>query len=66
MAMDDKPDELSEFLVEESVDAKRKIPVGWLILFFGLILWGIYYFVTYTPSISGWSQEKAYEESVKK
>jgi len=66
MSMDDKLDELSEFLVEESVDAKRKIPIGWLILFFGLILWGIYYFVSYTPSISGWSQEKAYEESVKK
>lgn len=66
MAMDDKPDELSEFLVEESVDSKRKIPVGWLILFWGLILWGIYYFASYTPSISGWSQEKAYEESVKK
>jgi hypothetical protein len=66
MAMDEKPDELSEFLVEESVDAKRKIPLGWLILFWGLILWGIYYFVSYTPSISGWSQEKAYEESVKK
>jgi len=65
MAMDEKPDELSEFLVEESVDAKRKIPLGWLILFWGLILWGIYYFVSYTPSISGWSQEKAYEESVK-
>ena len=66
MSMDNKLDELSEFLVEESVDAKRKIPIGWLILFFGLILWGIYYFVSYTPSISGWSQEKAYEESVKK
>ena len=66
MAMDEKPDELSEFLVEESIDAKRKIPLGWLILFWGLILWGIYYFVSYTPSISGWSQEKAYEESVKK
>ena len=66
MAMDDKPDELSEFLVEESVDSKRKIPVGWLILFWALILWGIYYFASYTPSISGWSQEKAYEESVKK
>jgi len=66
MAMDEKPDELSEFLVEESVDAKRKIPIGWLILFWGLILWGIYYFASYTPSISGWSQEKAYEESVKK
>ena len=66
MAMDDKLDELREFLVEESVDAKRQIPLGWLILFWGLILWGIYYFVSYTPGISGWSQEKAYEESVKK
>jgi hypothetical protein len=66
MATDDKPDELSEFLVEESVDAKRKIPLGWLILFWGLILWGIYYFASYTPSLSGWSQEKAYEESLKK
>jgi len=66
MAEHEELDDLKEFLVEESVDAKRKIPVGWLILFWGLILWGIYYFASYTPSISGWSQEKAYEESVKK
>lgn len=66
MAGDDKLDELNEFLVEENEDAKRKIPIGWLILFWGLILWGIYYFASYTPSISGWTQEKAYEESVKK
>ncbi|HAM49269.1 MAG TPA: hypothetical protein DCP92_00695 [Nitrospiraceae bacterium] len=64
--MEEKLDELKEFLVEEGVDAKRKIPIGWLILFWGLILWGIYYFVAYTPSISGWSQQKAYEESIKK
>ena len=66
MAEHEELDDLKEFLVEESVDAKRKIPVGWLILFWALILWGIYYFASYTPSISGWSQEKAYEESVKK
>lgn len=66
MAGHEELDELKEFMVEESVDAKRKIPVGWLILFWGLILWGIYYFAAYSPSISGWSQEKAYEESVKK
>ncbi|HET6516183.1 MAG TPA: cbb3-type cytochrome c oxidase N-terminal domain-containing protein [Thermodesulfovibrionales bacterium] len=64
--MAEELDSLKEFLVEESVDAKRKIPIGWLILFWGLILWGIYYFVSYTPAISGWSQQKAYEESVKK
>jgi len=66
MAEHEELDDLKEFLVEESVDAKRKIPVGWLILFWALILWGIYYFASHTPSISGWSQEKAYEESVKK
>ena len=64
--MEEKLDELKEFLVEEGVDAKRKIPIGWQILFWGLILWGIYYFIAYTPAISGWSQQKAYEESVKK
>ena len=66
MAGDEKLDELREFVVEESVDAKRKIPIGWLILFWGLILWGIFYFAAYSPFISGWTQEKAYEESVKK
>jgi hypothetical protein len=50
----------------EAKDTSRKLPVGWLILFWGLIIWGIFYFVSYTPAISGWSQDKAYEESVNK
>lgn len=50
----------------EAKETSRKLPLGWLILFWGLIIWGIYYFAAYTPSISGWSQEKAYEESIKK
>ena len=57
-----------EFDNIEDFEAKgtaRKLPVGWLFLFWGLIIWGIYYFVSYTPEISGWSQEKAYEESLK-
>ena len=66
MAGHEDLDELKEFLVEESVDAKRKLPLGWVILFWGLILWGIYYFIAYTPAISGWSQGKAFEESLKK
>ncbi len=57
-------DDLKEFETEETL--KRKIPIGWLILFWGLILWGIYYFIAYTPAISGWSQEKAFEEEVLK
>ena len=50
----------------EAKDTSKKLPVGWLILFWGLIIWGIYYFVSYTPAISGWIQGKAYEESVNK
>ena len=50
----------------EAKETSRKLPMGWLILFWVLIIWGIYYFIAYTPAISGWSQEKAYEESIKK
>ncbi|MBA4372824.1 MAG: hypothetical protein C0402_08155 [Thermodesulfovibrio sp.] len=50
----------------EAKETSHKLPVGWLILFWGLIIWGVYYFVTYSPAISGWTQTKAYEESVKK
>lgn len=50
----------------ERQDTKKSLPIGWLLLFFGLIAWGIFYILAYTPEISGWSQEKAYEESVKK
>lgn len=60
---------VEEFDDIESFEAKettRKLPVGWLMLFWGLIIWGIYYFVAYTPAISGWTQEKAYEESISK
>jgi hypothetical protein len=50
----------------EAKETAHTLPIGWLILFIGLILWGLYYFVSYTPEISGWSQEKEYEESVSK
>ncbi|MCD8493495.1 MAG: hypothetical protein LRY50_03290 [Geovibrio sp.] len=47
-------------------DTEHKLPLGWLVLFIGLILWGVYYFAMYTPAISGWTQEKAYQESIEK
>lgn len=50
----------------EREDTKRKLPVGWLLFFIGIILWGIFYIISYTPEISGWSQEKQYLESIKK
>lgn len=54
---------VEDFVAKET---SKKLPVGWLILFWSLIIWGAYYFIAYTPSISGWSQEKAYEESIKR
>lgn len=59
--MTDEPDNIEEF---EAKETSRKLPMGWLVLFWALILWGVFYFVSYTPGISGWSQEKEYEESV--
>lgn len=59
--MEEDLDDIREF---ESKETAKKLPIGWVILFWGLILWGIVYFVAYTPEISGWSQEKAYEESL--
>ncbi len=56
-------DNMENFEAEKTAE---KLPVGWVILFWGLIMWGIYYFIAYTPAISNWSQEKAYEESIKK
>ncbi len=44
----------------------HKLPVGWLIVYVGLILFGLYYIAAYTPAFSGWSQVIAYEESVSK
>lgn len=62
--MADDLDTLGEFECEES--SKRKIPMGWLILCWGLIIWGVYYLYSYSPAFSGWSQEKAYQESISK
>lgn len=50
----------------EASETSRKLPVGWLILFVGLILWGIYYLAAYLPVISGWTQSGAYEQQMKK
>jgi len=50
----------------EREDTKKKLPLGWLLLLAGLIVWGVFYIVSYTPQISGWTQEGAYLESLKK
>ncbi len=47
-------------------ETEHELPLGWLLLFAGLVLWGVYYFLMYTPAVSGWSQEKAYQQSIQK
>ncbi len=61
--MSDDTDRIEDM---EKAEPRHKIPIGWLLLFVGLFLWGIYYSASYTPEVSGWSQEKQYQESVKK
>jgi choline-glycine betaine transporter len=60
--MADELDDIKDF---EAKDTAHKIPLGWQFLFWGLILWGIYYTAAHTPAISGWSQERAFTESLK-
>jgi hypothetical protein len=58
-------DDIDDIHTFEAQESAKKIPVGWQILFWGLILWGVYYTAVYTPAIGGWSQERAYTESLK-
>lgn len=41
----------------ERKDTAHALPVGWLVLFFGLVLWGAWYLYAYSPWLSGWTQE---------
>jgi hypothetical protein len=61
--MTDDMDDITEF---ESKETAHTLPLGWMLLFGGLILFGIFYTIAFTPSLGGWSQEQAYTENVKK
>ncbi|MCK4910849.1 MAG: hypothetical protein KAR83_04375 [Thermodesulfovibrionales bacterium] len=56
-------DNLEDF---EAKETAHSLPIGWVVLYVGLILFGIYYFIAYSPSTSGWTQEKAYQESLER
>ena len=45
----------------EAKDTAGRLPAGWLVLFFGLVAWGLYYLFAYSPWSSGWSQAAEYE-----
>ena len=34
-------------------DTENNLPLGWVIFFLALIVWGIYYIYAYTPIFSG-------------
>jgi hypothetical protein len=51
-------DDLEQF---EAKETSRKLPVGWRLLFWGLILFGVYYLWAYTPGLGGWSQSQDLE-----
>jgi hypothetical protein len=47
------PDTAEAMEAKETADA---LPVGWLVLFFGLIAWGAWYLYAYSPWSTGWTQ----------
>lgn len=49
----DQEDDLSKF---EAKETSHSIPAGYLVLYFGLILWGLWYLWAYSPWGSGWTQ----------
>ena len=53
MAELDLNDDLSKF---ENHETANRIPVGWAILYWGLIAWGLWYLWAYSPALGGWSQ----------
>lgn len=62
--LDDELDNTEEF--ERHDEAANSLPLGWVLLFVGLIVWGAYYLYAYTPMFSGWSQYSTFEQSVNK
>ncbi len=53
MAFKPEIDDLSAF---EAKDTSHTLPVGWSLLFWALIVFGVIYLWLYTPSLGGWSQ----------
>ena len=48
----------------EPQEGHNKIPKGWLLFFFGVIIFLIGYIVSYTPAISGWSFYQGFEKEM--
>ncbi|MCX8083372.1 MAG: hypothetical protein N3C60_00400 [Calditerrivibrio sp.] len=59
-------EEFDDFSKFEKEDTKNEIPAGWLIFSIILTIFCIYYIYAYTPAFTGWSQEKVFQETMKK
>jgi len=55
------PQELDDLSAFEAKETSNTLPVGWLLLFWGLIAWGIWYLWAYSPALGGWSQAQDLE-----
>ncbi len=58
MAFKPEIDDLSAF---ESKETSSRIPLGWWLLYWGLIVWGGYYLWAYSPALGGWQQAQDVE-----
>jgi hypothetical protein len=45
----------------QSAETAHALPVGWLLLLVGLVLWGGWYLYAYSPWLSGWTQEAEFQ-----
>lgn len=53
--------QLDDIEAFEAKATSRKLPAGWLLLFWGLIAFGAYYLWAYTPTLGGWAQSQDLE-----
>lgn len=61
MANENPTDVGDDIEAMEAKETARKLPVGWLLLFWGLIVWGAYYLWAFSPALGGWSQAQDLE-----
>jgi len=43
------------------VEGEKPVPMGWRILFWGLVAFGAYYLWAYSPAFTGWTQTRDLE-----
>jgi hypothetical protein len=57
-------EELDDLAKFENPKTSHALPAGYLVLYFGLIAWGLWYLWAYSPWGSGWTQARDLEGTV--